>query len=167
VNFWNKEAYEIAYKITGGRDIYRDLVAFTYILLHDKGIAPISLPATFARYAYQQYNWKSSAFNKQYASYNLDISEINIEKAQEEYSENRYGNLLDEYFDEKSATDEEFFCKEIAKLVFQSMSYREIRDLTGISTRTIYSSIKQFGHDFRDFCSRRSGESLGNDKPMV
>lgn len=162
MDFWSKQAYDIAYKITSGKDVHRDLVAFIYILLHDSKITPISLPATFARYAYQQYNWKGSAFNKQYASYNLDISQINIEKAQEEYRENRYGLLLDEYFDQESATDEEFFCKEIAKLVFQSMSYREIERLTNINTRTIHSSLKQFKDDFRNFCSSRSGQSMGD-----
>ena len=162
MDFWNKQAYEIAYKITSGRDIHRDLVAFVYILLHDRGIVAVSLPAVFARYAYQQYNWKDSAFNKLYASYTVDISQINIEKAQEQYQENGYGVLLDEYFDEESKSENEFFCKEIAKLVFQSMSYREIERLTGINIRTTHKSIKQFAHDFRDFCSRRSGQSLGN-----
>lgn len=162
MDFWNKQAYEIAYKITSGRDIHRDLVAFVYILLHDRGIVAVSLPAVFARYAYQQYNWKDSAFNKLYASYTVDISQINIEKAQEQYQENSYGVLLDEYFDEESQSENEFFCKEIAKLVFQSMSYREIERLTGIRAADVTTAIKQFKDDFRNFCSSRSGQSLGD-----
>lgn len=157
MGFWEKEAYEIAKKITADRDIHRDLVAFIYILLHDKQIKPISMPAVFARYAYQQYNWPQSKFNKLYVNYSVDISQINYDKIHEEYRESKYGGLLDEYFDEQTDNEQEFFCKEIAKLVFQSMTYREIAALTGINTKIICTSIKQFKHDFRNFCSNRSG----------
>lgn len=156
MNFWNKEAYDIAKRITSDRDIHRDLVSFIYILLHDRNIVSISLPATFARYAYQQYNWKNSEFNKLYISFDRDISEINIEKICEDYEESHYGNLLDEYFDQKSQNDSEFFCKEIAKLVFQSMSYREIQALTGIKISTITKTMQKFKHDFRSFCDNRN-----------
>lgn len=166
MEFWNREAYTIARKITSDRDIHRDLVAFVYILLHDKGIIPQSLPATFARWAYQQYTWKDSAFNKQYANYHLDIDSIDYDKIDEKYQESNYGRLIDEYFDQESATENEFFCKEIAKLVFQSMSYREIERLTGIRHDIVCNAIKQFRNDFRDFCSNRSGAAdiqLGPD----
>lgn len=166
VEFWNREAYTIARKITSDRDIHRDLVAFVYILLHDKGIVPQSLPATFARWAYQQYNWKDSAFNKQYANYHLDIDSIDYDKIDEKYQESKYGRLIDEYFDQESQSENEFFCKEIAKLVFQSMSYREIERLTGIRHDIVCNAIKQFRNDFRDFCSNRSSATdiqLGKD----
>lgn len=166
MEFWNREAYTIARKITSDRDIHRDLVAFVYILLHDKGIVPQSLPATFARWAYQQYNWKDSAFNKQYANYHLDIDSIDYDKIDEKYQESKYGRLIDEYFDQESATENEFFCKEIAKLVFQSMSYREIERLTGIRHDIVCNAVKQFRNDFRDFCSNRGGAAdiqLGKD----
>jgi len=158
MNFWNKQAYDIAKRITSDRDIHRDLVSFIYILLHDRNIVSISLPATFARYAYQQYNWKNSEFNKLYVSFDRDISEINIEKICEDYEESHYGNMLDEYFEQKSSNDAEFFCKEIAKLVFQSMSYREIEALTGIRIKDIFNAIKQFKHDFKHYCQHRDSE---------
>ena len=158
MNFWDNEAYKIAKRITNDRDIHRDLVAFIYILLHDRQINAISLPATFARYAYQQYNWRNSQFNKLYLSYSVDISSIDVQAVVTEYEESHYGNLLDEYFEQKSATDEEFFCKEIAKLVFQSMSYREIEALTGIRIKDIFNAIKQFKHDFKHYCQHRDSE---------
>jgi Trp operon repressor len=160
MNFWNKQAYDIAKRITSDRDIHRDLVSFIYILLHDRNIVSISLPATFARYAYQQYNWKNSEFNKLYVSFDRDISEINIEKICEDYEESHYGNMLDEYFEQKSSNDAEFFCKEIAKLVFQSMSYREIQALTGIKISTITKTMQKFKYDFRNFCDNR-------DRPVL
>lgn len=162
MEFWNKEAYDIAKRITNDREIHRDLVAFVYILLHDKGIVPISLPAVFARYAYRQFHLKNSEFNRLYLSFSVDISSINIESVVSEYEENNYGVLLDEYFDQKSKSESEFFCKEIAKLVFQSMSYREIEALTGIGITSIYKAIKQFKNDFKYYCEHRNSEVLND-----
>ena len=91
-------------------------------------------------------------------SYSVDISSIDVQSVVTEYEESHYGNLLDEYFEQKSETDSEFFCKEIAKLVFQSMSYREIEALTGIRIKDIFNAIKQFKHDFKHYCKLRDGQ---------
>ena len=64
--FWNREAYNIALKITGGSELHRDLVSDVFIILSQYNISDAHLPKTFARFAYNQWKWPGSEFNKKF-----------------------------------------------------------------------------------------------------
>jgi hypothetical protein len=146
VEFWKKEAYIIAEKVTGGNPIYRDLVSHVYILVCDIDIPSKDLPRLFARYAYNQYNWRDSQFNKQYRL-NDPLPELDNREEDQEYHETEMQLFLDSYMEKSPDDDQELFTKEITKMHLMGMTYREIRNETGISLDTIHLAIKQFKND--------------------
>jgi len=146
VEFWKREAYVIAEKVTGGNPIYRDLVSHVYLLVYELNIPAIDLPRVFARYAYNQYNWRDSQFNKQYRL-NDPLPELYDKESDQEYHETEAQLLLDSYMHQSPTDDQELFTKEITKMHLMGMTYREIRNETGISLDTIHLAIKQFKND--------------------
>jgi len=146
VEFWKKEAYIIAEKVTGGNPIYRDLVSHVYILVYDIDIPSKDLPRLFARYAYNQYNWRDSTFNKQFRL-NDPLPELYDKETDQEYHETEMQLLLDSYMDKSPEDDQELFTKEITRMHLMGMTYREIRNETGIALDTIHLAIKQFKND--------------------
>ena len=146
MEFWKKEAYIIAGKITGGNPISSDLVSHVYLLVYDIDIPSKDLPRLFARYAYNQYNWRDSQFNKQYRL-NDPLPELDNRQEDQEYQETEIQLLLDSYMHQSPTDDQELFTKEITKMHLMGMTYREIRTETGISLDTIHLAIKQFKND--------------------
>ena len=146
MEFWQHEAYVIAEKVTGGNPIYRDLVSHVYLLVYDIDIPSKDLPRLFARYAYNQYNWRDSQFNKQYRL-NDPLPELDNREEDQEYQETEIQLLLDSYMHQSPTDDQELFTKEITKMHLMGMTYREIRTETGISLDTIHLAIKQFKND--------------------
>jgi len=98
VHFWKTEAYIIANKITGGNPISRDLVSHVYLLVCELNIKQEDLPRVFARYAYNQYKWRDSTFNKQYKLHE-ELLDINIQ-SEDEYHVTEAQQLLDTYLHE-------------------------------------------------------------------
>jgi hypothetical protein len=151
VEFWNKEAYHIAYKITGGHPLYNDLVPHVYLLLSKLHIKESDLPRVFARWAWNQYTWKESKFNQ------LHRPGISVPSGFDKlddgmmYQETRYQRILDNYMDQNPDDDQILFCKEITKMHLCGMTYREIRSLTGISLDTIHKAIKKFKNDLNTY----------------
>lgn len=147
MEFWKKEAYIIAHKITGGNNLHHDLVPHVYLLLSKLDIKQQDLPRVFARWAYNQYNWKESKFNQLYRS-SVPIPE-GFDKMQEDnvYNETQYQQILDAYLEQSPDNDEELFCKEITKMRLMGMTYREIKGLTGINLDTINKAINKFKYD--------------------
>jgi DNA-directed RNA polymerase specialized sigma24 family protein len=126
VQFWNAEAYIIANKITGGNPISKDLVSHVYLLVFELSIQSEDLPRVFARYAY-----------------NL--------KSEDEYEVSEAQRLLDDYLHQSPSDDQKLFTMEITKMHLMGMTYREIRNETGISLDTIHLAIKQFKNDLSDY----------------
>ncbi len=151
MEFWKKEAYLIASKITGGNPISSDLVSHVYLLVHELSIRPEDLPRVFARYAYNQYNWRDSTFNKLFKTYD-DLPDMDSRQSDDEsYQVTKAQELLDDYLHQSPEDDQKMFTKEITKMHLMGMTYREIRTLTGISLDTIHLAIKQFKYDLSDY----------------
>ena len=146
--FWNKEAYSIALKITGGSELHRDLVSDVFIILSNYNISDADLPKTFARFAYNQWKWPGSEFNKKFnppirlISYEADFA---CKETDEDISE--YQQYLDKYMDKSPEDDQELFCKEITKMHLYGMTYRDIKAETNLPLRVIHGAIKQFKND--------------------
>ena len=146
--FWNKEAYSIALKITGGSDLHRVLVSDVFIILSNYNISEADLPKTFARFAYNQWKWPGSEFNKKFnppirlISYEADFA---FKETDEDISE--YQQYLDKYMDKSPEDDQELFCKEITKMHLYGMTYRDIKAETNLPLRVIHGAIKQFKND--------------------
>lgn len=155
MEFWKKEAYNIAYKITGGNELYHDLVPHIYILLSKLDIREQDLPRVFARWAYNQYNWKESKFNQLYRGSMLIPEGFDKIADDDTYHETQYQQILDAYLEQSPDNDEELFCKEITKMRLMGMTYREIKGLTGINLDTINKAINKFKYDIHNsshFC---------------
>ena len=160
MEFWEREAYDIAYKITGGNPLYLDLVPHIYLLLSKLDIRESDLPRVFARWGWNQYTWKESKFNQLYrGSIYLSEGYDKIDNSMM-YQESKYQQILDQFMDDNSENDQILFCKEITKMHLCGMTYREIRSLTGISLDTIHKAIKKFKNDLNNFaCLNWTGES--------
>jgi hypothetical protein len=165
MSFWAKEAYEIAYKITRGNELHSDLVSHVYILLQKYDLTEEELPKTFAKFAYNQWNWRESDFNRSFKSpQNIEISEF-IPAKEEDESPSEAQNIFRGYLDQSPTDDNELFCKEIAKMYICGMTYREIRSETGISLDMINKALKKFKHDVLNSShSSRILQSI-NDSP--
>ena len=146
--FWNREAYNIALKITGGSELHRDLVSDVFIILSQYNISEADLPKTFARFAYNQWKWPGSEFNKKFnppirlIPYESDVAS---KETDEDISE--YQQYLDSYMDKSPEDDQELFCKEITKMHLYGMTYRDIKAETNLPLRVIHGAIKQFKND--------------------
>lgn len=146
--FWNREAYNIALKITGGSELHRDLVSDVFIILSQYNISEADLPKTFARFAYNQWKWPGSEFNKKFnppirlMPYEADVAS---KETDEEISE--YQQYLDKYMEKSPENDQELFCKEITKMHLYGMTYRDIKAETNLPLRVIHGAIKQFKND--------------------
>jgi DNA-directed RNA polymerase specialized sigma24 family protein len=151
VEFWKKEAYLIASKITGGNPISSDLVSHVYLLVHELSIRQEDLPRVFARYAYNQYNWRDSTFNKLFKTHDQLPDMDSRQSDDESYEVTTAQELLDDYLHQSPEDDQKMFTKEITKMHLMGMTYREIRTLTGISLDTIHLAIKQFKYDLSDY----------------
>lgn len=151
MDFWKKEAYIIAEKVTGGNPIHRDLVSHVYLLVYDIDIPSKDLPRLFARYAYNQYNWRDSTFNKLFKTHDELPDLESRESDDESYEVTKAQELLDDYLHQSPEDDQKMFTKEITKMHLMGMTYREIRTLTGISLDTIHLAIKQFKYDLSDY----------------
>jgi len=147
--FWEHEAYKIAKKITGGSDLHKDLVGHIYLLLHDRNIPEEDLPRTFARFAFNQWKWPGSDWNKQFNTMAHMVSldyDIPLQ-SDDENEEGEYQEYLREYMERESTDDQELFIKEVTRMHLYGMTYRDIRSQTGLSLRVIHSAIKQFKYD--------------------
>lgn len=146
--FWNREAYNIALKITSGSELHRDLVSDVFIILSQYNISDADLPKTFARFAYNQWKWPGSEFNKKFnppirlIPYESDVAS---KETDEDISE--YQQYLDSYMEKSPEDDQELFCKEITKMHLYGMTYRDIKAETNLPLRVIHGAIKQFKND--------------------
>jgi hypothetical protein len=167
--FWSREAYEISKKITSNNELHVDLVSHVFLLLHQLNISEDELPRTFAKFAYNQWTWQQSEFNRMYQRgiINIELPDSFTSKSDEDFSE--YEDLLIQYIEMAPKDDNELFCKEIAKMHLYGMTYRDIRNETDLSLQTIHQAIKQFKHDLYYFYNHTAinwtGKSLDDVQP--
>jgi hypothetical protein len=167
--FWSREAYEISKKITANNELHVDLVSHVFLLLHQLNISEDELPRTFAKFAYNQWTWQQSEFNRMYQRgiINIELPDSFTSKSDEDFSE--YEDLLIQYIEMAPKDDNELFCKEIAKMHLYGMTYRDIRNETDLSLQTIHQAIKQFKHDLYYFYNHtainRTGKSVDDVQP--
>jgi hypothetical protein len=145
--FWSKEAYDITKKITRNNELHVDLVSHVYLLLHQLDIPADELPKTFSKFAFNQWNWKQSEFNRQYQRgiINHELPDCFSTSDQEDFSEHE--DMLIRFLEKPPADDTDLFCKEIAKMHLYGMTYRDIRNDTDLSLQVIHQAIKQFKYD--------------------
>lgn len=163
--FWNKEAYNIAIKITGGSELYRDLVSDVFIILSKLDIQEADLPRTFARFAYNQWKWPGSEFNKKF---NPPIRLLPFEtdvafKETEDDDLSEYQCYLDNYMQKSPEDDQELFCKELTKMHLYGMTYRDIKAETNLPLRVIHGAIKQFKNDLYSIHTGEPRDIKSND----
>jgi DNA-directed RNA polymerase specialized sigma24 family protein len=152
MKFWEHDAYQIARKITSNHELSGDLVGHVFILMHRFNFNDADIPAIFSRFAWNQWTWKRSEFWRLYRS---DGDAINdVVDVNESPSENKFSEKLAEFLEQSGSTDQENFIKEITKMHLCGMTFREIKELTGISLDTIHKTIKQFKNDLHDYCGR-------------
>jgi len=167
--FWSREAYEISKKITGNNELHVDLVSHVFLLLHQLNISEDELPRTFAKFAYNQWTWQQSEFNRMYQRgiINIELPDSFTSKDAEDFSE--YEDLLIQYIEMAPKDDNDLFCKEIAKMHLYGMTYRDIRNETDLSLQTIHQAIKQFKYDLYNFYNHtdinRTGKSVDDVQP--
>jgi uncharacterized protein YerC len=168
--FWSREAYEISKKITSNNELHVDLVSHVFLILHHLNISEEDLPRTFAKFAYNQWTWKQSQFNRQYQRgiVNVELPESFTGKTDDEnFSE--YEDLLIQFLEINPVDDSQMFCKEIARMHLYGMTYRDIRNETDLSLQIIHQAIKQFKNDLYDYYHHsllnRTGQSSDDIKP--
>jgi hypothetical protein len=118
-----------------------------YLLLHQLDIPADELPKTFSKFAFNQWNWKQSEFNRQYQRgiINHELPDCFTTSDQEDFSEHE--DMLIRFLEKPPADDTDLFCKEIAKMHLYGMTYRDIRNDTDLSLQVIHQAIKQFKYD--------------------
>jgi DNA-directed RNA polymerase specialized sigma24 family protein len=165
MNFWEREAYDIAKRVTGGNPLYRDLVSHIYLLLYKYELDEESLPRMFARFCWNQYNWRDSEFNKQFRFPGVELFD-QAKPNDDELPESEFKILLENYLEKLPSNDQELFIKEVTKMHLYGMTYREIKDNTGLSLDTIHKTIKQFKYDLFIYSDRPcESESITRDVP--
>jgi hypothetical protein len=146
MEFWKDEAYQIARKITSNHELSGDLVGHVFILMYRFDFNLSDIPAVFARFAFNQWNWQRSEFWRLYRSDGEGINDV-ID-SNDSPSINEFSEILDAYL---HSNDGDPFIKEITKMHLCGMTFREIRNNTGISLDTIHKAIKQFKNDLHDY----------------
>lgn len=147
--FWNKDAYVIAKKITKNDQLHRDLVSHVFILLEKYELEANVLPKMFARFAWNQWHWKESSFNKEMRFPQSELFDI----VQDDTDDvpNQYQELMNSFINKIPKNDQELFIKEVTKMHLYGMTYREIRDNTGLHLETIHKAIKKFKYDLHNY----------------
>jgi len=151
VEFWKKQAYDMAKIITNGSQLSSDLVSHIYILLYQFTIPEDELPKAFWRYAHNQWNWRESDFNKKFKTTEklLELPDNIFREENDDISEMQ--NVLLDYLELPPQNDSELFCKEIVKMRMMGMTYRDIKRETKIELRIIFEAIQQFKYDLFNY----------------
>lgn len=145
--FWSREAYDIARKVTSNHELHADLVHHLYIRMHRFNFKNEDVPAIFARFAFNEWNWQRSEFWRTYRSNTDEINDMADEFHSP--SNNEFSDCLDAYLHSNEGDE---FIKEITKMHLCGMTFRDIKELTGISLDTIHKTIKQFKNDLHHYC---------------
>jgi DNA-directed RNA polymerase specialized sigma24 family protein len=121
------------------------------------------LPRTFVRFAYNQWNWYQSDFNKTFrGSANLvELSDL-LPDDMDDMAPSALKLFFDAYMEQSPADETDIFCREITKMYLYGMTYREIMAETGISLNIIHKAIKQVKHDIHHSYQHRDSPSIAD-----
>jgi DNA-directed RNA polymerase specialized sigma24 family protein len=163
VKFWKAEAYRLAKSITRGHPLHEDLVSHVYILMDKYSVSEEDLPRTFVRFAYNQWNWYQSDFNKTFrgSANTVELSDL-LPDDMDDMAPSALKLFLDAYMDQSPANETDIFCREITKMYLYGMTYREIMAETGISLNIIHKAIKQVKHDIHHSYEHRDSPSIAD-----
>lgn len=159
------EAYEIAKKVTGGNELYKDLVSHVYLIMRDKKDIDDEA-AFFASTAYRQWTLPNSEFNNLYIPYyTTEINDEITEDVRLDLSESKYKKFLRDYLDREPEGESciEWFKKQIVRFRLMGMTYAEIRERYGINDYLVSKTIKQFTDDvYKDYIGTCDSEDIDN-----
>ena len=166
-NFFNsEEPYIRARNITNNHELTGDLVSFVYLMMFDSKKEIKNVAAMFTKLAYNQWNWSGSEFHKEQGTFNETYSHDDLDYLKCEFSDNEETDrqrFLRDYLEQESSDVVEWYKKEIAKLILQGMTYREIQKNTKINLRYLSETIKQFIEDVHSDFYRSSLKHGGTD----
>ncbi len=153
----------MAKSITRGHPLHEDLVSHVYILMDKYSVPEEDLPRTFVRFAYNQWNWYQSDFNKTFrGSANLvELSDL-LPDDMDDMAPSALKLFFDAYMEQSPADETDIFCREITKMYLYGMTYREIMAETGISLNIIHKAIKQVKHDIHHSYQHRDSPSIAD-----
>lgn len=135
----------IATKVTNGHKLTGDLINHVYLIMYGRDID--DLGAFFARCSYQQWNWRYSEFSRLYRMEFIELNEDITPHIEQEYSETKYQKFLRDYLEAEPNDLIEWYTKNIAKLVLQGVTYRQLQKDAKINKDYITQAIKKFKHD--------------------
>tara|TARA_R110001606_G_scaffold56821_1_gene137646 strand:+ start:5648 stop:6136 length:489 start_codon:yes stop_codon:yes gene_type:complete len=141
----------IAKRITKGSELSCDLVAHVYLIMRDKP-TPNNIGASFNVIASKQWRWHNSEFNRTYHpkfTTEFDETYMSIEDEQIIHLD-EYREFLSDYISAPGKDPVDWFVKEIAKLVLDGKTYRQIQEETKVNTSQITKAIKKFKDDVFD-----------------
>lgn len=157
--FDTEQPYKIADKITNESELSPDLVVHVYFIMQNK--TEIDNEAGFfARTAYQQWNWSNSEFNRLHRTNELrfeddgnipdPIDELIIDNGA------KYLKFLREYMEKEGGKSEDWFKRELGRMVLEGETYRTIEKKTKLNKRYITETINQLKNDiFTSYYSKR------------
>lgn len=149
--FESMQPYEIASKITSEHSLTTDLVNHVLLIIHNKKEVE-NIGGLFARVCWNQWTWCDSEFNNLYRKDNIELNEEITPNVERKRTHNKYRKALEEYLETNYHKDPvDWFRKEIVKMTFQGMTYRQIQEETGINKDYIVQIKKQFKDDFRNY----------------
>ena len=77
--------------------------------------------------------------------------------------EGEYQEYLREFMEKESQDDQELFIKEVTRMHLYGMTFRDIRNHTGLSLRVIHSAIKQFKYEL--YCNHPHLNRISQGSP--
>ena len=157
--FSTKSPYNIADKITKGSDLASDLVAHVYMIMIKKP-KPDNIGACFNVIARKQWNWHNSEFNRLYnPKFTTEFDETFMSVEDETIIHmDEFKKHLKEYMTieiSKSRNPVEWFTREIARMVLDGKTYRQIQIDVKVNTSQITRSIKKFKDDVFNYYHSR------------
>ena len=92
---------------------------------------------------------QDSEFNRQFRFPANELTELADEQIED--VPNKYQELIHSFLNSMPKDDQELFIKEVTKMHLYGMTYREIKENTGLGLDTIHKTIKKFKYDLYNY----------------
>jgi uncharacterized protein YerC len=139
-----KDIYRIAKEVTGGDELSNDLAHYVYeIVIQQQNIRDFN--GYFASACAFHWFTIDSSFNKLYDRFRtVELYEYVLESDEDIVPNDKYLQFLREYISTKAEDHEDFVRKEVAKLVIQGKTYRQIEKEVKINISYVHAIISEF-----------------------
>lgn len=145
--FETNKPYEIANNMTRNHELAPDLVAHVYLIMVEKNDIKDETKF-FVTCCHRQWTLPNSEFNRQYRPvFTTEYNDEVFEHDETILHNDKFKQFMNEYLITTPPTIEAWYCREVAILWMDGMTYREISKETKINIRYITEAIKQFKHD--------------------